>query len=236
MADNPYLVRVQADQREIIESARFLRSASTEVRRIAVQINQAGGGRVRFRADPSFAARGLAAAARRREAGAARAEASLQRVGLEFQRAVVDNVKGGLARPSASTGALAALTGSARNVRAGKTFWGVGVVPTLLADRKVGYALAIEGGSKASVGRRLTGYWQGSGRPVGFGRPTKVQRFVSVQASAAQATLRAAGSRGRVSGIVRRPILAHDDYRDAVRTFDPRGKTLAAIVKAYESR
>jgi hypothetical protein len=233
---NPYLVRVQASQDQVISSIQFLEGAARSVERAAAAIRAAGGGRIRFTANESTTARAMRVAATNRQKAVLKSQDGLRQVGQRFQKAVVKEVQAGLARPSASTGALAALTGSPRNLATGKTFWGVGVVRVLETDRKIPYALAIEGGSSASVGRRISGYWTGPNGPRGFGRPSRNQRFVSLQSRAARLVLAAADQTGATSGTVLRPIQPHKDYQLAVQRFNPRAETVQMMLRAYGFR
>jgi hypothetical protein len=74
----------------------------------------------------------------------------------------------------------------------------------------------------------------GTGRPTGFGRPTKTQTFVAMSAREASKTLVAAGRKSfRVSGIIHRPILAHEDYAIATREYQPQRRTIEAIRRIY---
>lgn len=153
-----------------------------------------------------------------------------QRISRELQAVVVKEVSTGLRRPGASTGRLAKITGSPRNRQASNDFFVVGVEQYLLhsgvGKKKGAYALAVERGTGKLVGNRLTGVWVSGGQFRAFGAPTPNQFFRATSARIARKLL---DEPGPVRGIIRRPILPHNDYDAAWDKYQPRRKVLQAV-------
>lgn len=159
-------------------------------------------------------------------------KAEFVRIAKELQAVVVDEVEEGLVRPAASSGKLAKTTASARNRDAGNDFFIVGI-PSYLRysgkgrkGQKANYALAVEEGTRALLGRRLTGVWIMGGKFLPFGQRKPGHMFRATRASTARKLLDQAGP---VSGIIEKPILPHNDYRQAWDKYKPREKILAAV-------
>lgn len=241
MAEKDFILKYSVDQRGATDYAKAMKEGAARAERAAAAIDRVQMRGVRLNAN----ARGLSAAmrreAQRRERDRQRVVTAANRISQGLQAAVVKEIGVGLSRPSGSTGKLAKVTASGRNsgftTSNDKITTGVGRYTWLLNNRQVDYALAIEGGTRKHIGRSISGLWIAStGRPTGFGRPTKTARFVAMRAQDAAKTLVAAGRKNfRVSGIIRRPIVAHNDYRAALNSYQPKTKMLAEIRRIYGS-
>lgn len=239
MADKDFIVDLSVDQRGVNVYTSEMDKGAAAVERVATQIESIRFRGLRLNANSRRLSAAMRAEARRRDRDATRVAAQAAKIGEGLQRAVVKEIGVGLRRPTASSGKLAKVTASPRNSsyanRNSRVTIGVGRFSWLLNNKQVAYALAIEGGTRAHIGRRISGLWIAStGRPTGFGRPTKTQRFVSMSAREAAKTLVSAGRRNfRVSGIITQPIVAHGDYNAAVRAYRPEARMLAEIRRIY---
>jgi hypothetical protein len=239
MAQRDFIVDLTVDQRGTETYVTEMDLGAAAIDDITAQINRINFRGVRVAANGKGLSDRMRREAERRRKDAQRTIDQTRKIAEGLQRAVVREVGAGLARPSASTGKLAKVTASNRNASFTTTnnrvFLGVGSIQWLLNNKQVRYALAIEGGSQAAVGRKITGLWMaGTGRPTGFGRPTKTQTFVAMSAKEASKTLVAAGRKSfRVSGIIHTPILPHGDYRTAVQKYQPERRTIDAIRRIY---
>lgn len=158
-------------------------------------------------------------------------KAEFQVIAKGLQGAVVDEISQGLQRPGASTGKLAKTTASPRNREVGNDFFIVGVEGYLRYSgkgkgQKANYALAIDQGTRRLVGRRLTGVWISGGQFRPFGAPTPNQFF---RATSARVARRLLDEPGPVRGVIKRPILPHNDYDIAWDKYKPRQKILLAV-------
>lgn len=238
-ANKDFIVDLSVDQRGAQTYVDEMTEGAAKLDRIANEINRLSFRGIRPRANASRMTEAMRREAERRRRDQGRVVKEIGQIGQGLQRAVVREIGYGLARPTASTGKLAKVTASDRNAgftnSNNRVAIGVGRFSWLLTNKQVRYALAIEGGSDAAVGRRITGLWLAStGRPTGFGRPTKTQTFVAMNAREASKVLAAAGrKRYSVSGIITKPILAHEDYKIAVRKFQPQKKAADAIRRIY---
>jgi hypothetical protein len=239
MAEKDFILKYAVNQRGATEYSKEMKDGAARAERAAAAIDRVRMRGVRLNAN----ARGLSAAMRRE---AARRDRDRQRVitaandiSRGLQAAVVKEIGIGLRRPGGSTGKLAKVTASGRN-RGFTTSrdvinTGVGRFSWLLNNKQVDYALAIEGGTRKHVGRSISGLWIAStGRPTGFGKPTKTARFVAMRAQDAAKTLVAAGRKNfRVAGVIRKEIVAHKDYRAALTNYQPKQRMLAEIRRIY---
>lgn len=239
-AGPPYLIKVGVNQSKVETYLRDLGNLPEKIKQVEVEVNRMAALLRRSGLSVTANSTPLQAAVRRQVTSVRQAQTSalraMEQVAQETQDDVADRLGRGLKRPGASSGRLEALTRSDRNRSTTRRYFGVGNLKLLERDRGVPYALAIEAGSRAAVGRRLTGFWGGPGGPRSFGAPSTTQRFYASSASAARAALAEAGDDGPVSGIVRRPIEAHRDYRKTVFYFKPQQKMAAALRRAYGSR
>lgn len=235
-----FLIKVGVNQDKVETYLRDLGDLPQKIKRAEVEINRMAALLRRSGLNVTANSSGLDAAIRRQVSSVRRAQTtalqSMDQVARDTQDDVANRLVRDLKRPGAASGRLEALTRSDRNRKTTKRYFGIGDLRALERDRSVPYALAIEAGSKAALGRRLTGFWQGSGGPRPFGSPTNSQRFYASSASVARAMLAEAGADGPVSGIVRHPIEAHRDYRKTVFYFKPQQKMAAALRRAYGFR
>lgn len=237
----PYLIKVGVNQtavetylRDLGDLPQKLKAAEVEINRMAALLRGSGVGVTANSTGAQAAVRRQVDSIRRAQTTALQA---MSQVALDTQRDVGARLEKGLKRPTASSGRLQALTLSDRNRTSTRRYFGVGNLKLLERDRSVPYALAIEAGSRAALGRRLTGYWQGQGGPRPFGAPNPTHRFYASSARTARAILaEGQGQDGPVSGIIRRPIEAHRDYRKTVFYFKPHQKMAAALRRAYGLR
>lgn len=234
MSDD-FLIRVQVDERGVESYLREMGNLPAKLKRIEADfrnIPNLGGLRPTGSGDP------LSRAVRNQVQATKRGQNSLRRsmagIAIETQKDVVRRQEQLIKHRTASSGALAKFTASQYNRKiVGGTF-GIGDIQRMTRSRVVAYALAIEGGSRASLGRVITGYWEGGSGIHGFSRSRTGDRFVRASASAASRALKEAGNgRGAISGVVRRPIVAQNAYRKTARYFKPQAKTAAALRKAY---
>lgn len=158
-----------------------------------------------------------------------------QRISRELQEVVVEETKTGLARPEASTGRLSAITASPRNRSATDDSFAVGIISYLdrPTQKKQNYPLAIEFGTDAHVGQRLTGVWISGGQFRPFGNPRPGDQFRSMRARTARRLLDVPGP---VTGYIQVPIEPHRDYSTAWRKYNPRAQILAAVNRNLRPR
>lgn len=239
MAERDFIVDISVDQRGAQTYSDEMARGAQRVRDIADQINRISFRGMRVAANGRGMSDRMRREADRRRKDQQRVVDAMRGIEAGLQGAVVKEIGTGLARPSASSGVLAKVTGSDRNASFTtanhRVVIGVGSYQWLLNNRQAAYALAIEGGTEKHIGRRITGLWYAStGRAGGFGRATKTQTFVAMRARDAAKILVAAGRKTfRVSGIIHRPILAHEDYITAVRKYQPQRRTIDAIRRIY---
>lgn len=239
MAADDFIIDINVDQRgaqiysdEMERGAQQLRDINDRISRISIR-------GMRIASNGRGMSDLMRREAERRRRDARRVIEAMRVIEGGLQKAVVKEVKTDLQRPGASSGALAAVTASDRNAgfssSGGRVAVGVGKYSYLYHAGSVRYALAIEGGSTATLNRQIVGLWFAStGRPTGFGRPTRTQRFVSMRAAAAAKILVASGRKNfRLVGIVHEPIFAHHDYKLAVDKYQPRRRTAEAIRRIY---
>lgn len=239
MAERDFIVDLTVDQRGAETYVTEMDLGANRIDDITARINRINFRGVRVAATGKGLSDRMRREAERRRKDQQRTINETRKIGEGLQAAVVKEVGAGLARPGTSTGKLAKVTASDRNAAFttanNRVFLGVGSIQWLLTNKQVRYALAIEGGSDAAVGRRLVGLWYAStGRPTGFGRATKTQTFVAMRAREASKILVAAGRKKfSTSGIITRPILPHEDYRTAVQKYQPERRTIEAIRRIY---
>jgi hypothetical protein len=228
---NDFIIGVTVDSKGVDTYLKAMGTLPERLKRVEQKINSMSSSGLSFRAGSSKASQRIRQQAERIRLAQRRTSQEMGSLSVELQADVARRVEMNLARPSAATGALKALTSSPRNRMTTPGFFGVGAIPFLAADKKVAYALAIEAGSRASLGRRLSGVWMTpGGTAIPFGAPSKDQRFVRMNSSLARHTL---GGAGKTSGVVTRPILAHRSYRKSVQYFKPQQRTAAAIRRIY---
>ena len=233
MTADDYLIKVAVTQQGIQARAEALGHFKAAVKKFEQQVSFSRG-TVSFRTGGGEVQRAVDFQMRMaREANRVVGE-KLAEVAIATQEDVARRLKNDIKNPTASTGMLESFTRSRENRTTTMTWFGVGNLEAMESSQKVRYALAIEAGSTAAVGRRLVGFWEGPGGISGFGPHTDGDVFQHVRSEVAREALRSAGLEGSpISGVVKRPIEAHRDYRKAVFYGKPQLKMAQAIRKAY---
>lgn len=177
-------------------------------------------------------------------------EVANARMANELQQFVVQEMQGGLLRPNVSTGRLAAATADPRNIKVQRYRFGVGV-PRWLDRSQAKYWRQIDEGFGGHVGRpiygmwgsSLTGQWKTSlsgnryavAGPAytfhGGGSGGKFRPMSPVSQGRSAAT-RMVGHQGGLGAVIGKPIMAHNDYREAWRKFNGRERALQALRSA----
>lgn len=231
-----FLVRVRVDQDQAVETySRELGQLIARMRRIEAEIGKVGGPGLRPVARFGPGQERVRKEIARVRGAQTKTRQAMNTVAVGAQVDLVKRLQRSYQHPSISSGALEALTGSGRNRTVAPSFFGLGDVDVLLGDQRVKYALALEGGTKRHVGRRLTGVWlTAGGGAAGFGAG-RGQRFVAMSTRNARSAL-ADGGGGSTSGVITKPIQPHRAYRKMVQYYRPQRKMAAEIRRIYNFR
>jgi hypothetical protein len=149
-----------------------------------------------------------------------------QLLSLELQRMTVAEIEPTLVRRTASSGRLEAVTASRRNREVTNEGFTVGI-PSFLETSQAKYALAVNFGTRAHIGRRITGVWIEGGQFRRFGSPASNGIFRTTRYTTAINLTRGEG--GEVVGMIKEPISAHNYYKTAWDKFDIRKRMLEVV-------
>ena len=224
-----FLIKVVVDQEHGVDTyTRALGDMRRRMREVELRLSSLRAAGLRLRGNSTQLQRASAREVDRVFRARSRTRRAMHEVAQGTQRDVVKRLEASYVRPSVSTGALAALTASERNVEVHDLFFGVGDVRMLERDKRVEYAMAIEAGTDAHVGRILYGLWRGG---------VNIRNW-STPAAAAARTARGAlmvGPFGDVTaGVIRRPITKHRSYRKTVQHYRPHRKMADQIRHIYD--